>query len=853
LWYKPGREKWLVADAGRSLSRAQQTKSSLFAYNTYEMLTFEGKAASFVPGREVPNKEPPVSKFVVEKLYKVHRERLRDMQPVVDCHVEIPDFLTNMSWKKITEEHRREVIRMHNEEIYQRIAKVENTESQITSDNRKHIKHVENELKLMKNLKEKGRVRNILKIQRENEDLLQRIERARPEYTRKAIKEWYKHHELFKKGRRSDPTAGHLGFKSLKGLLPKAIPRGPPSNLDLAIDAASSSVVNGDGGGPASAVSSSSSAAARHHSRPRASTARTPLSRSADGGMMSVREASILGGGGAEAFPFTKPHTASPLSPHKGAHHHHHHDSSRHSTSSRQQSTGTSSILTRPNSAARMNDLDNRKRPGSARSTHSNQSDENGDNVLSPGREDEKEEEEQEGFHVLLFRPFSIPFESKNCVVYIMACRREYDENLYLRVVTNSTPMELHSERPVPIDVAHEIVNNSSTSSLMYSANNDDLMSLRELLVQMFKEADDDGNGYLTFDEFDALMAKLELGISSNELRYVIQEADDNDNGVVDYDEYVPLAVDLIQSFRARNKAKVFCMQRDSMIEDEVVAKMKTLDFENMTQHCIDKIQEYDPKKFGMLRLSDLKKALIAVSFSVGLTDVEIQMICNKLPVDQFGRCLYNSIGEALQKVRFSTLKLDIVESQASDLHHHLLEACRAEERQLRIEGPSSDEQGLTGELPFASLVKVLQAFPKLSLSRLQILVIMAESGVDATNINYQHFLPIVAKSIEFMFEPRALRQRAGLFFSSRRLSLLLVAALLTAPLFPNITPHDTPHQNSSTTRKSPQKPSPAACSHQARSSRIACWLSTRPATLTPATGWTRTSSCTACSLSSSS
>jgi hypothetical protein len=59
------------------------------------MLTFEGKPSSFLPGKEVPNKEPPVSKFVVEKLYKVHRERLRDMQPVVDCHVEIPDFLTN--------------------------------------------------------------------------------------------------------------------------------------------------------------------------------------------------------------------------------------------------------------------------------------------------------------------------------------------------------------------------------------------------------------------------------------------------------------------------------------------------------------------------------------------------------------------------------------------------------------------------------------------------------------------------------------------------------------------------------------------------------------------------------------
>jgi hypothetical protein len=38
-----------------------------------------------VPGKEVPNKEPPVSKFVVEKLYEVHRRRLQKIESVVDC------------------------------------------------------------------------------------------------------------------------------------------------------------------------------------------------------------------------------------------------------------------------------------------------------------------------------------------------------------------------------------------------------------------------------------------------------------------------------------------------------------------------------------------------------------------------------------------------------------------------------------------------------------------------------------------------------------------------------------------------------------------------------------------------
>ncbi len=37
------------------------------------------------------------------------------------------------------------------------------------------------------------------------------------------------------------------------------------------------------------------------------------------------------------------------------------------------------------------------------------------------------------------------------------------------------------------------------------------------------------------------------IGITSQELRFVISEADENDNGVVDYNEFVPLAVDMIQ------------------------------------------------------------------------------------------------------------------------------------------------------------------------------------------------------------------------------------------------------------------------------------------------------------------
>lgn len=165
------------------------------------MTTYDGRASSYVPGKEVVNKEPPVSRYVVEKLYKIHRERVINIEPTIHSHVHIPDFLSDQSWKLLAAAHQQAVIARHNEEIYGRIAKRHAEESDITRASRLHISRCNEIKKHTKRLKEAGRLRKVMQIQRENELMMQRIERARPEYTLKSIKEWYKHHEFFKEGR----------------------------------------------------------------------------------------------------------------------------------------------------------------------------------------------------------------------------------------------------------------------------------------------------------------------------------------------------------------------------------------------------------------------------------------------------------------------------------------------------------------------------------------------------------------------------------------------------------------------------------------------------------------------------
>ena len=262
-------------------------------------------------------------------------------------------------------------------------------------------------------------------------------------------------------------------------------------------------------------------------------------------------------------------------------------------------------------------------------------------------------------------------------------------------------------------------------------------------------------------------MEQVELGISSQELRFVISEADENENGVVDYEEFVPLAVDLIQSFRARNRAKALNSHEDVMVDDLIYASISSAELQKSADACLEKIYEVDNKRYGLIRVPELKKALYSIAAAVGIRDNEIGMLCQMLPRDQFGRVKYNSTPTAffdsLSKVRFMTMKNAMIEAQGSGLQKYLLDLCKEEE--MKTEGFKGPKEKFVpnGIISCRSLINILSNSSRLSLSRLQVLVIMSEASVLDGMINYFQFVPVVAKAIEIMFEPKALRQRAEL------------------------------------------------------------------------------------------
>lgn len=256
-------------------------------------------------------------------------------------------------------------------------------------------------------------------------------------------------------------------------------------------------------------------------------------------------------------------------------------------------------------------------------------------------------------------------------------------------------------------------------------------------------------------------MAKVDLGISSQELRFVISEADENENGVVDYHEFIPLAVDMIQSFRARNRAKKVNREEDSFLDEEIMRSLSKEELKSLTRDSLERIKELDTKGYGVIKSNELRRCLSSTP-PLGLTETEISLICQMLPRDPFGRCVYSKFEDVLMQVRFLTMKNAVVESQGSDLQKYLLDICKEEEMKLkRLQG--DNDAVATGMLAFRSLIAILCNAPRLSLTRLQVMVIMAEAIVVDGMINYYQFIPVVAKTIEYMFEPKSLRLRAEL------------------------------------------------------------------------------------------
>ena len=64
-----------------------------------------------------------------------------------------------------------------------------------------------------------------------------------------------------------------------------------------------------------------------------------------------------------------------------------------------------------------------------------------------------------------------------------------------------------------------------------------------------------DNSGSLSYKEFAGAFKTLSYGLSDNDIKTLIALADDNNDEKITWEEFIPVAIDSIKTFFARNKA----------------------------------------------------------------------------------------------------------------------------------------------------------------------------------------------------------------------------------------------------------------------------------------------------------
>jgi len=292
---------------------------------------------------------------------------------------------------------------------------------------------------------------------------------------------------------------------------------------------------------------------------------------------------------------------------------------------------------------------------------------------------------------------------------------------------------------------------------LMDVAESEDAAQLEELLVQIFREADVNGDGRLDVSEFRKVMATAELELSDSEVEQMLYQTDLNADGTIEYAEFVPLACDVIQTMRAR---KIHMANMDAQETAAAVAAHQTLhgmSREQLNALLIGAFKSADVNGDGTLSKEEFTVCLSSLQLTNSkLTQREINAIWHHVDADRSGTIEYNEFVPLAFDILVSACQLAFLsQREASDLETYLKDVFA-----------SCDPQG-RGVLTTQALKEALKSADLLSLSPVQILSVVstapARAAEDGTTkeVDYMLFSRTAADLIQKMIDPREEAKRS--------------------------------------------------------------------------------------------
>jgi hypothetical protein len=151
---------------------------------------------------------------------------------------------------------------------------------------------------------------------------------------------------------------------------------------------------------------------------------------------------------------------------------------------------------------------------------------------------------------------------------------------------------------------------------------------------------------------------KFDLNVSPQQLRFVVSDADENEDGVIDIMEYIPLAVDVILTFGARNKAEVLMNEESILFAAEIYRNVSLEGIDALTHIVLAKIKELDPTNSGYIHINQFRKILNSLGSS-GPTELETTYVCENLHKDVHKKIRYQNLNNVFHNAKLLSERIN--------------------------------------------------------------------------------------------------------------------------------------------------------------------------------------------------
>ena len=269
------------------------------------------------------------------------------------------------------------------------------------------------------------------------------------------------------------------------------------------------------------------------------------------------------------------------------------------------------------------------------------------------------------------------------------------------------------------------------------------------------------------------MMEEADLGLNRAELQLLMQEADEDGDGTISYEEFMPIAIDLVASFKARKVAKRASSAESRELDATVNKKLEAPELEKQIAEAERMLGEADKRGTGSMTRPEFRKHVKKTP--VPLNKSEFAALLKKMPLDAFGKFVYSKFRKTVKQVKFDAYKCDLIMKRGKGTTTgDIMELCRHSECEIlktEAEDPNASEEFDPHDPAYTFLLSSKQfelvlRNEKLGLTGLQVMSLLADAPFEDSQLDYVLYAPRCARAIDHMLDPAAMAAKVDVLSS---------------------------------------------------------------------------------------